>query len=72
MTLTDDEIGLLLEDFDKQSRAIRDEMLRFIWWMRGGLSYEDALTLSNAENEIIRAIIKENMETTKNTGLPFF
>lgn len=72
MTLTDDEIGLLLEDFDKQSRAIRDEMLRFIWWMRGGLSYEDALALSNVENEIIRAIIKENMETTKSTGLPFF
>ena len=47
-------------------------MLRFIWWMRGGLSYEDALTLSHNENEIIREIIKENMETTKNTGLPFF
>ncbi len=72
MTLTDDEIGLLLEDYDKQSRAIRDEMLRFIWWMRGGLAYDDALSLSHNENELIREIIKENMETTKNTGLPFF
>ncbi len=72
MTLTDDEIGLELESLDKQSRAIRDEMLRFIWWMRGGLSYDDALSLSNSENEIIRDIIKENVETTKNTGMPFF
>jgi hypothetical protein len=72
LTLTDDEIGLELESLDKQSRAIRDEMLRFIWWMRGGLSYDDALSLSNSENEIIRDIIKENVETTKNTGMPFF
>jgi len=72
LTLDDDEIGLLLEDYDKQARAIKDEMLRFVWWMRGGLNYDDALYLAHSENEIIRQIIKENMETTKTTGMPFF
>jgi len=65
-------IEKLLEGMDKEARAIKDEALRMVWWMRGGLSYEDALALSNVENEIIRAIIKENMETTKSTGLPIF
>lgn len=72
MTLSDDEIGLLLEEYDQQSRAIREEMLRFTWWMRGGLSYDDAYSLSSEENDIIRKIIKENMEATKSSGLPFF
>jgi len=62
----------MLEDYDTQARAIKDEMLRFVWWMRGGLSYDDALYLGHYENEIVRQIIKENMETTKNTGMPFF
>ena len=42
------------------------------WYMRGGLSYEQALQLSGVEREIVSAIIKENMETTKKSGLPFF
>lgn len=72
MTLSDEQIGHYLEDYEKQSRAIKDEMIRFTWWMRGGISYDDAMLLSHSENEIIRGIIKENMETTNKSGLPFF
>ena len=42
------------------------------WFMRGGLSYEQALALSIQEREIINEIIKDNLETTKKSGLPFF
>jgi hypothetical protein len=42
------------------------------WFMRGGLSYDQALTLSIQEREIINDIIKDNLETTKKTGLNFF
>lgn len=42
------------------------------WYMRGGISYEQALQLSKSERDIIGKIIKENMETTKKSGLPFF
>jgi hypothetical protein len=37
-----------------------------------GLSYAEAMNLSYDEREIIGEIIKENLETTKKTGLPFF
>jgi hypothetical protein len=40
--------------------------------MRGGLSYEEAFHLSSDEREIIGNIVKENIETTKRSGLPFF
>ena len=40
--------------------------------MRGGLSYDDAMMLSYDDRKIISDIIKENLETTKESGLPFF
>lgn len=43
-----------------------------VWFMRGGLSYEDAILLNNAERDMINQLIKENLETTKKSGLPFF
>jgi hypothetical protein len=43
-----------------------------VWYMRGGLSYEAALNLSVDERNAVSEIIKDNLETTKKSGLPFF
>ena len=37
-----------------------------------GLSYSEGMNLSHDEREIVAEIIKENLETTKKTQLPFF
>lgn len=42
------------------------------WYMRGGLSYDDSMMLCKSEREIIGGIIKDNLETTKKSKLPFF
>jgi len=42
------------------------------WYMRGGLSYAEASALSPTEREIISTLVKENLETTKKSGQPFF
>ena len=36
------------------------------------MNYTDAMQLTFEEREIIGEIIKENLETTKKSGLPFF
>ena len=40
--------------------------------MRGGVTYEEVCHLSHDERIKISEIIKDNMETTKKTGLPYF
>lgn len=40
--------------------------------MRGGLTYDQAMALSFSDREAIGGLIKENLETTKKSGLPFF
>lgn len=37
-----------------------------------GLSYSELANMSFEEREIINDIIKDNLETTKKTKLPFF
>jgi hypothetical protein len=72
LNVSNEEVESVLDKLDKDSRAFREEALRMSWHMRGGLTYDDALYLSSQEREIIGKIIKQNMETTKESGLPFF
>jgi hypothetical protein len=37
-----------------------------------GMSYAEAMNLSFEERQIVGEIIKDNLETTKKTQLPFF
>ena len=65
------EILQLSEKIDKDARSIKKEVLKMCWYMRG-LSYSEGMNLSWEERDIIGEIIKENLETTKKTGLNFF
>jgi hypothetical protein len=40
--------------------------------MRGGISYSEAHLMTFEERELISKIVTGNMETTKETGMPFF
>jgi hypothetical protein len=62
----------MVDDMDKETTDIKTEALRMCWYMRGGLSYDQAMLLGVAERKIISQLINDNMETTKKTGLNFF
>jgi hypothetical protein len=67
-----EQIVKLVDNMEKESNSIRQEALQLSWYMRGGLSYDQALQLSVAERKLIGELIKGNLETTKKSGLPFF
>ena len=62
----------MLDSMEKESNDIRQEALKMAWYMRGGLTYEQAMVLGVNERRLINTLIKENLETTKKSGLPFF
>lgn len=72
MTLDNQDIIKLINDYDRESKAFKEEVLRICWHMRGGLTYEEGFMLSQQDRDIIGNIIKDNMETTKKSGMPFF
>lgn len=72
MSLSNEEIVAQIESMENETKAIKQEALKMCWYMRGGLSYTESMDLSFTEREIIGKIIKEHIETTKESGLPFF
>lgn len=42
------------------------------WYMRGGITIDEAFALGYDDRVIISEIIKDNLETTKKTGMAFF
>jgi len=68
----DSEIVSYLKDFDNQVKNLKLETLKVCWFMRGGVTWQEALNLSPEERSVVSQLVKENMETTKKSGQPFF
>jgi len=62
----------MIDAMEKETRNIRLDVLKLCWYMRGGVTYEEAMQMSQQERGVINDIVKDNMETTKKSGLPFF
>jgi len=72
LTLNEAEIVALLDRYEKESKAIKRDTFKLMWYMRGSINTDEAFMLSNADKEILNKIIEENLETTEKTKLPFF
>ena len=70
--MSNEDMIAYFNQLEAQSKALKEETLRLCWYMRGGLSYNDAMLLSVDERKIISKIVKENLETAKKSGMPFF
>lgn len=62
----------MVDQMEKETRTIRQEVLKLCWYMRGGLTYDEGMQLSQIDRDIINELVKDNLETTKKSGLPFF
>jgi len=57
---------------DADIKNLKHELLKICWYMRGGVTYQEALSMSIDERKIVGNIVKDNLETTKKTGRDFF
>ena len=67
-----DSIAKMVDAMDKETHNIRLDVLKLCWYMRGGVTYDEAMQMGQADRELINNIVKENLETTKKSGMPFF
>jgi hypothetical protein len=72
LTLTVSEIQEEIEKMERESKAIKKELFKMSWFMRGGLSFTEAYMLDYHDREIISKIIEENLEIAKDSQMPFF
>ena len=57
---------------ERESKALKQEVLKLCWYMRGAISYDEGMMLALEDRNQITKLINENLETSKKTGMPFF
>ena len=67
MILDREGVVNLLDTYDKETKAIKDELFRICWYMRGA-SFTEAHMLTFEDRQIIASIIEKNLEITKESG----
>lgn len=72
LTLAPEGVKRLIERYEKEVSDIKKSCLEMSWHLRGGATYTDILNMSNQEREMINKIIEQHMETTKQSGLPYY
>ena len=48
------------------------ELYKLSWFMRGGITIGEMYESSHEDREIMGRVVKENLDTAKKTGQPFF
>lgn len=68
--MNDSEIEEYLVGLDEDVSQIKEELFRISWYMRGGVNINDLLhTYSNDDIILLRKIIKENIEITRESRM---
>jgi len=66
------EVKKEIAKMEAEQKAFRFDLMRMCWYMRGGVTHSEAYASTFEEREMIGNLVKENLETAKKTGQPFF
>jgi hypothetical protein len=72
LLLSLDEILDEVRNLESQQKEIKHELMKLCWFMRGSVTLDEAFAMSYEDREIVARIVKDNLNTTKESGLPFF
>ena len=57
---------------ENEIKNFKAELFKLAWFMRGGLTLEEIYASTHEDREVIGGVIKDNLDTAKKTGQPFF
>lgn len=69
MTLSNEEVINMLDDYDRETKALKKYIYKLVWYMRGGINLDQMFEIGYQDREIINKLIEDNIETTNKTGL---
>jgi hypothetical protein len=72
LSLDLEAIQKLSDGMEREAKALKNQIYQIMWFMRGSITISESFELESEDLEILGKIIKDNLETTKKTKLPFF
>ena len=61
-----------VKHMENGQKEVKNEIMKLCWYMRGSITLDEGYNLSYEDRAIIGDIVKENLETTKKSRMPFF
>ena len=57
---------------ENEIKNFKAELFKLAWFMRGGLTLEEMYASTHEDREVMGVIVKDNLDTAKKTGQPFW
>ena len=57
---------------ESEIKNFKMELYKLAWFMRGGVTISEVYESSYEDREVMTRVIKDNLDTAKKTGQPFF
>jgi hypothetical protein len=64
------EVDEIFQEMSSESKALMKQIIDITWYMRGGVSYDEAWGLSPIERKRMIELIKDNIQRTHDSGMP--
>ena len=67
-----EEILKVVKDMENETKNFKLDLMRLCWYMRGSITLDEIYASNVEDREVMSKLIKENLDTAKKTGQPFF
>ena len=57
---------------ENEIKNFKADLFKLAWVKRGGLTLDDMFATCHEDREVMGGVIKDNLDTAKKTGQPFF
>ena len=57
---------------ENEVKNFKAELAKIAWFMRGGVTMDEMYGSPPEDREVMTRVIKDNLDTAKKTGQPFF
>ena len=57
---------------ENETKNFKLDLMRLCWYMRGSITLDEIYASNVEDREVMSKLIKENLDTAKKTGQPFF
>jgi hypothetical protein len=65
-------IDKVVKEYERDTKAIKEELFKICWFMRGSVSLNESYMMTTEDRVIVAQLIEDNLKITKDSGLPFF
>ena len=69
---TPEQIEEMFSNLQRESRRLLDNIISLIYFMRGAVSYTEAMNMSYAERDVLNSFLERRFEAEKKSSFPVY